>query len=264
MEITISLAQLSINLKNFQKNVDKLLYLIETLPTYNNHILVLPELWSSGFTSDLVTANDFNLSLLKQLKEISIAKNLYIAGSYILSATGNTFSNRLVIATPNNYEMPSYDKLHLIASMNEKRWFVPGNHLSIANPYGFEIGLALCYDLRFPELFRKLTLLGAKLFILPSQWPEKRISHFQKLISARAIENQAFFVAANTIGKVGNTHFGGHSTVVDYFGDVQLDIGKERDKISSVSIDTGKLEKWRKEFQVLLDQRDLDHLPVQK
>lgn len=262
MELTISIAQLTIDLNHFERNLDKLLYLIGNLPTYPNHLLILPELWSTGFTSDLSNASKFNLELLDQLRAISASRNLYIAGSYILSPSENLYSNRLVIVTPNHLKLPTYDKLHLIASMNEKNWFVAGNHLSIANLFGVKIGLAICYDLRFPELFRRLTSSGVKMFILPSQWPEKRIAHFQKLIAARAIENQTIFVSSNTIGKIGNTLFGGHSMVVDHFGDLQLDLLKKRDHIGTISIDVTKLDKWREKFPVLTDNRNLDSLPI--
>lgn len=262
MKITISIAQLTVNQSNFQKNVDKLLYLIETLHPDKNHLLLLPELWSTGFTPLLDEAADFNESLILNLNQLAQEKDLIIAGTYITKRKELGFANRLIVQSPHRDLQVNYDKIHLIASMREKEWFFPGNTIRMVNLLDIPFGLAICYDLRFPELFRRMSNNGAMVFLLPSQWPRKRISHFQKLIPARAIENQAVFVSANVVGNIGNTMFGGQSMVADQYGELILNLGEGEDKIESVEIDSTDIQNWRDEFPVLTDRQDVEDFPL--
>ena len=92
-----------------------------------------------------------------------------------------------------------YRKVHLFRLLDEQDWLAPGEALSLApTPWG-AVGLSICYDLRFPELYRPYAAAGARLILVVAEWPERRISHWGKLLQARAIENQAFMAGVNKV-----------------------------------------------------------------
>lgn len=264
MKIKISIAQLNLELGNFQKNVDKVLYLIDSLDTYPDHLLLLPELWSTGFTPKLAEAATFNAQLLQPLRQIATKRSISIAGSFVVQCEDGNYQNRLLLINPGQTQEVGYSKIHLIESMNEKKWFTPGKELTMARLFNVEFGFAICYDLRFPELFRRLNQNGALVYLIPAQWPQKRVSQFQKLLPARAIENQAIFIATNTVGMIGRTEFGGESMVVDQFGDVVLSANKSVDVILSTMIDTDPVINWRKKFPAQSDRKLIDQYPLMK
>ncbi|MHB8135263.1 MAG: nitrilase-related carbon-nitrogen hydrolase [Anaerolineaceae bacterium] len=253
MEIKISIAQLNVIKNSYQVNLDKLLYLIDQLQIHKSHILLLPELWSTGFTSKLKNANGFNLEAIDILSTRAKERNIAICGSYILKNETNQFVNRLVVTTPSAKIFAAYDKNKLFGQMREKEWFSPGRSLKIAKIFDHLFGLTICYDLRFPEIYRNYAKFKPQFFLVPSQWPSIRINHFKKLLSARSIENQAIFISANSVGKTGNINFGGNSIVTDYMGEIILDMQDKVDEIGSVIVNTDPLERWRKDFPVLDD-----------
>ncbi|CAB4918866.1 unannotated protein [freshwater metagenome] len=115
-------------------------------------------------------------------------------------------------------------------------------------------GLATCYDLRFPELFRALTAGGATAFIVTSGWPTLRIAHWDTLTAARAIENQAWMIACNEVGAQPGISLGGHSVVIDPLGAVVERAG-EAEEILYAEVDPGASTAWREQFPALADIR---------
>jgi len=253
MEILFSIAQVTINNKNFRENVDKLLYLIDELGLHENHILLLPELWSTGYTTNLDEAAKNNLELIGTLSEISTEKKMVICGSYILQNDFRKFSNRFVVVCPGIGVAAEYDKTKLFHQMDEHNLFFPGNSLSIVKLFENTFGLSICYDLRFPEIYRQYAQYKTQFHLIPMQWPASRIDQLNKLMMARAIENQAFFISANSVGESGQTIFGGNSKIIDYLGNVIVDMGNLVDTISTVKLDTNQQERWRNDFPVLND-----------
>ncbi len=123
----------------------------------------------------------------------------------------------------------------------------------VACPLG-ATGLATCYDLRFPELFRGLVDSGAQSFVIPSGWPERRITHWQALARARAIEDQAFVLGCNQVGTHAGVPLGGVSLVIDPQGEVLAEAGAE-EQVLSVSVDPERVTAWRAAFPALADRR---------
>jgi predicted amidohydrolase len=120
-------------------------------------------------------------------------------------------------------------------------------------PWGLT-GIAICYDLRFPELLRRYAVQGAKLIIIPAEWPIERIDHWRALLQARAIENQAYIVATNSAGKTGDKIFGGHSAVIDPWGKVMVELG-EQPGLATVDIDLDYVDTVRARIPVFEDRR---------
>jgi predicted amidohydrolase len=116
------------------------------------------------------------------------------------------------------------------------------------------LGLATCYDLRFPEMFRALLDGGAEVVLMPAAWPAKRVHHWRLLTLARAVENQSYVVACNTAGTHAGVPMGGGSMVVDPWGDVLAE-GGTGEEVLVADLDLELLRSTRESFPVLADRR---------
>ncbi|WP_414052227.1 carbon-nitrogen family hydrolase [Macrococcus animalis] len=201
------------------KNIEKVRSWIATLKDIE--IAVLPEMWNTSY-------------MLNQLQEITsengereitaiseLAKQYHInivAGSITVKENGKIF-NRAIVINKMGEVIHQYDKLHLVPMLDEPSYLTEGNKISIFEINNVKMGIIICYDLRFPELSRKLTLKGIEVLFVVAEWPVERIDQFEKLLYARAIENQVYVIASNSIGKCNGTIFGGKSMVINPLGD---------------------------------------------
>jgi predicted amidohydrolase len=138
--------------------------------------------------------------------------------------------------------------------MEEDQYLVPGDHLTQAETRWGSLGLAICYDLRFPEIFRAYAIAGARMVLLPSEWPHPRLEHWRTLIRARAIENQMFVIACNRVGVSKETTFCGHSAIIDPWGETVIE-GGESPTLLTAEIDVDRVEEVQKKIPVLRDRR---------
>ncbi len=251
MIIYFSSVQINCIQNKFEENLKNAVKFLNNLPEYERHLVLLPELWTSGFTDNLSEAYEANLSILNIISDIAKVKNLVIAGSYIIKDE-NDFYNQLIVVNSNGKELAKYNKNHLFPQLREKILFRKGTNLSILNIWDIKVSLAICYDLRFPELFRNYALERSEVCILPAQWPKKRIYHYKSLLVGRAIENQMVFLSTNTCGRVENTDFGGGSSLIDATGNIIFELNNQEQSISK-SIDIQEVLDLRKNFPVLSD-----------
>ena len=148
----------------------------------------------------------------------------------------------------------TYSKLHLFRLMAEEKFLTAGEGPTIVEtPWG-KMGLAICYDLRFPELFRWYALNGVSAVIIPAEWPHPRLMHWRTLLRARAIENQMFIIACNRVGSKGNDRFFGHSAIVDPWGETIIE-GGESEMLLTATVDLASVEAVRKKIPVFADRR---------
>jgi predicted amidohydrolase len=187
-------------------------------------IIVLPELWATGFAYEKLPALAGTIpEVLEKLQKLSAEYQVIIAGS-LPEYSDNSYFNTLFI-TGTEGTVGTFRKQRLFSPMAEDTFFAPGTCSSpVHTSFGPVAGL-VCYDLRYPELLRDQTALGANLLVVPAQWPAARINHWRILVQARAIENQMFVVAANRCGKTADTTFGGHSMIVGPDGAILLEAG---------------------------------------
>jgi predicted amidohydrolase len=179
---------------------------------------------------------------------------MFIVGSTLSALGGEKYGNTLTVFSPQGRMLAEYSKIHLFRLMQEEKYLTAGNQpVCVDLPFG-RAGLAICYDLRFPELFRGYALAGADLVFLPSEWPRPRLSHWQTLVRARAIENQIFMVAVNRVGRDTANEFFGHSLVVDPWGEI-LTEGGEGEELITVEIDPLKVQEARRKIPILQDRR---------
>jgi predicted amidohydrolase len=138
--------------------------------------------------------------------------------------------------------------------MNEDQHLAAGQHLTTVETSWGQSGLAICYDLRFAEIFRTYALQGVNLVYLPAEWPHPRLAHWQTLLRARAIENQMYMVGVNRVGTDGTHQFFGHSAIINPWGDTILE-GGESEALLTATIDTDIVAKVRDQIPVFKDRR---------
>lgn len=148
----------------------------------------------------------------------------------------------------------SYDKTHLFTPMGEDNYYTPGDRLCTFSLDGVKCGLIICYDVRFPELTRSLTLPGLDMLFVVSQWPKVRTFHLRSLTTARAIENQMFLVCCNSCGTAGQTVYGGNSAIIDPWGET-VALAGESEEILTADCDLQILENIRGSIPVFRDRR---------
>lgn len=238
-------------------------------------LIVLPELWAPGYfyfsewRDRAETLEGETVSIMAEVAaEIgavvhmgSVLERAAIDGTEAQSDSSRGLWNTSVVLGRDGRRLASYRKMHPFGfGEGEPTLIDAGTQLS-AVPIGPEAapdsviaGLATCYDLRFPELFRELVTAGSMLFTIPAAWPAARREHWQVLGRARAIENQAFVVQCNTAGTHAGVELGGHSQIVSPRGDVLAQAGGD-EEVLEVDIDLDDLEEYRHSFPVLADRR---------
>ena len=217
MKMKISIAQFKSELGKITENFSTAARLIEA--AQNSDVILLPELWSTGYyPTPVENFADVDGERTKQFL-CAVAKKFsvnIIGGSVIVDSGGKIF-NRCIVINRQGEIVATYDKTHLFSFAQEDKVFSAGNKISIVELDGVRCGLAICYDLRFPEFFRKIALAGAEIIFIPATWSLKRLTPRQILTKARAIENQIFIVFANSSGK---------SEVVNPRGEVVVESGR--------------------------------------
>ena len=221
-------------------------------------IAVLPELWISG-AFDLPLAREVAAPLdspvIARIREMAASAGTWVhAGSYAERLPDGRTFNTAVLVGPDGEIVATYRKRHLFGFADGERTLITaGDALVVAETPLGHTGLATCYDLRFPEMFRDLLDVGAETFLLASGWPTTRISHWRVLAQARAIEDQAWVAACNAVGSHAGITLGGHSIVVDPQGTIIAEAGGE-ETVVYADIEPGRAREWRETFPVLGDR----------
>ncbi len=254
MNPVISLAQMHIEPGNLERNVSTAFAMIEDATKRKSSVVLLPELWSSGY--DLDQAEKYASEtpyILQALAQMANHHGISIGGS-LLENSGQGIYNTFYWVSPREGIL-SYRKIHLFRLMEEDRWLSPGDHLQIVSTELGKAGLAICYDLRFPELFRRYALDSATLFLLSAEWPLKRIQHWQTLLRARAIENLCFMFAVNCVGPAYKDVFGGASAVLSPWGETLAEGSQTNEELITAQIDLNQLERARSFLPIYQDRR---------
>lgn len=228
-------------------------------------LVVLPELWAVGaFAVDLFVEHSQRVDgpIATALSGIAARTGTWIFGGSIPEDCGPGFANTALVFAPDGSLAASYRKMHLFGfNGGETTVMMAGDQLAIfPSPLGLT-GLATCYDLRFPELFRAMVDRGAQAFVIPSGWPERRVSHWKVLARARAIENQSYVLACNQTGTHAGVPMAGSSMIVDPQGEVIAEAGSG-EQVLSATLDPTRVAAWRAAFPALSDRRaDWRELP---
>lgn len=217
-------------------------------------LVILPELWLSGaFDTPMALAT---AEPLDGPTFASLALGRYLHAGSLAEATDGRPYNTSVVVGPSGAAEAVYRKIHLFGfDGGEADAFSAGSEPVVwASPWG-RLGLATCYDLRFPELFRALVDQGAEGFLIPTGWPAKRIARWDLLAQARAVENQAWVLGVNAVGTHAGVTMGGRSVVISPKGEVLARGSDDSEEILRVEVDLAAAAEWRSEFPALADRR---------
>lgn len=218
-------------------------------------LLLLPELWNAG-AFDLTLNRDIAQPIDGPLPTALAAKarehGIWLHGGSFCERDGDSLFNTSVLFNPLGELVTTYRKVHVFTYAGEHETMTPGDRYTLVQtPLGLT-GLATCYDLRFPEMFRDMQLAGAQAFLIPSGWPVPRISQWNALLPARAVETQAWVIACNQVGQQGTYTLGGHSAIIDPLGGVLAAGGSEAEFLEArIDLDIGI--KWRRDFPATQD-----------
>ena len=220
-------------------------------------LVILPELWPTGFMaydryhpeSEAIDGPTASL-----IADKAARLNAWIhGGSFVEKKDGNYYNTSVLFDRKGNLAA-SYRKIHLYShNCREPELLTPGNELVVTETEFGTIGLATCYDLRFPELFRKLTDMGAVMFLVAACWSAPKDDDWDLFNRARALENTAWLISCNAAGGQGGMRHTGRSKIVDPWGTVIAN-SAHRETIVTAEIDPGLARRVREEYPVLKDR----------
>ena len=214
-------------------------------------IIVLPEMFSTGFTMNTAAAESMDGETVKWLKLEAERKKCVIAGS-LLVHDGEKYFNRLFWMKPDGNFL-TYDKRHLFRLSGEEKIFTAGNKKLITELGGWKICPMVCYDLRFPVWSRRTPKEDYDVLIYSANWPQKRIAAWNQLLPARAIENQSYVVGVNRCGKDGNNaEHPGNSVAFDFTGK-KINTKDSGEFIETITLSYSELQQFRSHYPFHLD-----------
>lgn len=258
--LTVSLVQMDCRLGEPGHNFDRAAVHVAEAARRGSGLVLLPELWSTAYALDRAAELASPLANTPEaggwfgrFAALARENGVWLAGS-LLEARGGRFYNCLALYGPDGCLHAVYRKAHLFRLMAEEQYLAAGEDAVVVDtPWG-KTGLAICYDLRFPELFRRYALAGARLLLLPAEWPHPRRTHWRTLLRARAIENQCFVAACNRIGTTGSNTFFGASALIDPWGETLVE-GGEAEMVLTATIDLAQVDAVRQRIPIFADRR---------
>lgn len=217
----------------------------------NPDLIILPEMFTSGFTMKPANvAETMEGDTVKWMKERSRTIGSVLTGSIVIRDGERNF-NRLIWAMPTG-EVVYYDKRHRFSMAGEDADYTAGENPLVIEWKGWQISPFICYDLRFPAWSRQVA--GVDLMIYVANWPETRRHHWQKLLQARAIENQCFVAGVNRVGTDDNgLVYAGDSMLIDFNGE-PIRSASRSPSVLSCSLDKDALQEWRQRMPFLRDR----------
>ncbi|MDD2207133.1 MAG: carbon-nitrogen family hydrolase [Aminobacterium sp.] len=222
-------------------------------------MIVLPEDWSTGFSDEMFHhMEDFIEPIdgpsVTLLKECAKKHNVWILGGSIGTQFEDGMRNTAFLLNRNGEIVGDYSKMHLYRDMDEDVAYKHGTDMNVYDTELGKVGIAICYDLRFCELFRTYALRGADVVIETSDFPNPRVNHWRTLLLARAIENQMFIIACNRVGASPMGTYCGHSMIIDPWGEVIAE-GGDQEEIVTGSVDFSETQKIRDTIHMFRDRR---------
>mgnify|MGYP001350197664 CR=1 FL=1 len=252
-DLTVTLVQTALDWEDVDANLDALTAKLAKIDQ-STDLIVLPEMFSTGFSMNPHRlAEPMSGKAVAWLRRMAAAKDAVVTGSLMIAENGRYY-NRLIWALPDG-ALAHYDKRHLFRYAGEDKAYTAGSRRITWHFHGWRIRPFICYDLRFPVWTRNLGQ-AYDLALFVANWPARRALHWQTLLRARAIENQAYVIGVNRVGLDGKgLAHDGHSAVIAPTGEHLFEpIGDER--IFTVTLDGGLLERYREAFPVWMDADD--------
>ncbi|WP_223700580.1 carbon-nitrogen family hydrolase [Sutcliffiella deserti] len=256
MKWKIACIQFDVAFGNPEANIEKICNLIKEAGKDKPDIIVLPELWTTGYDltrlDKIADAGAFVTT--KLLKSCAKEQKSHIVGGSVAKKTNKGIYNTMLTVNKAGEVAGEYSKLHLFRLMDEHLFLQPGKTDGLFELDDITCAGFICYDLRFPEWIRAHTTKNAKAIFIVAEWPLARVDHWRTLLIARAIENQCYVIACNRSGADPKNTFAGHSMIISPWGEILAEAGEEEATITA-TIDLDKVDEVRKQIPIFEDRR---------
>ncbi len=254
----IALAQIDCTPGDITKNLDHIDFYITKAKSDGNDLIVFPEMSDLGYDMKLILKNaqDWDSGPSQKISDLAKSNDIAVVAG-IAERDGDDVYNTLVIVDRTGKILGKYRKIHLITAkpICEHHHLKQGNALVLHTINGITCGFMTCYDIRFPEMARALTLSGAQMLITPSAFPLVRGEHWKTILTCRAIENQVYVAAPNRIGNDAGITFGGATRLIDPYG-VTISSASEIDStLITGNVDLNHLEQVRSKMKIQQDRQ---------
>ena len=234
-------------------NHAKLAALLAADPPEPGSLVVLPEMWATGFSLRVAGTTETPARETEAFLAAQAAQHgIGLLGGVVTTGPDGLGRNEAVLFGPDGHEAARYTKMHPFSYGEETKHFGRGSEVRLFEWQGFTVAPLICYDLRFPEVFRAAVRGGAEVFCVIANWPDVRVDHWRTLLKARAIENQAYVVGVNRCGHDPSLYYSGRSLIFGPRGEVLADGGSEEGTVKA-HLDRAALRAYRREFPALAD-----------
>lgn len=261
MKLNVSLVQMTVAQAEPEENLKKGERFIAEAARRGSDIICFPEMWTTGFGWAYNTrAVRDSLKIVDRVAAMAKRHRLWVTGSMLAPSPDGRPANTAFLFGPDGAVAARYDKIHLFGAIGEDRHVAAGGAPAVADtPWG-KAALAVCYDIRFPELFVSYALRGALMVFVPAAFPYPKLHHWKTLIRARAIEDQFFVIAANQVGaedldEAGIQTYAGSSAIIDPWGEPVIEAGETEEGVFTATLDLHKAAEIRSRMHVLQDRR---------
>lgn len=257
----IAVAQIDTPAERVDANLSMLFEYARKAKEEHCDLVVFPEMMDTGYNMAKIreTASTWDDKPFHAASRAASDHGLYLICN-LSERCGDRIYNSTAVFSPQGRLLGKYRKIHLADydPLYEGSTITPGERLETVSMGGMSFGLLTCYDLRFPEMSRALTLGGAKALILCSAWPFPRLPHLSTLIRARAIENQVYLIACNRVGREEGLTFCGSSCIVDPYGVIVSAAAEVGEFLITGHVDPRSIDRVRSKMPVLLHRRPVD------
>ncbi len=253
--VRVCSAQITSSWENPEKTLIKAEVFIRHASDCGAKLVCFPEQFSTGWDPcPRKNIQDPNDSILSTLKVFAKDYHIGILGSFREKHDPLPKNTAVVIANDGRI-LATYSKMHLFSFSHEHEGNTPGNGLGIFALESLICGIAICYDLRFPELFRAYARRDVQIIFIPAAWPQNRIGFWELFIKARAAENQMYVLGVNTTGNTPVDEYSGASMTADPRGTI-INHANEAEQLLFSDIDPAEVERARRDFPVERDRKD--------
>jgi len=247
--------QLDIVWEEKAANFAKVRALVEAVDAAPGSLIVLPEMFATGFSMNVARIRESEARETEAfLAALARGRRAFVIGGVVHADTDGRGRNEALVLDPEGRRVARYCKMHPFSFAGEDRHYASGEG-PVTFAWGeFTVAPFICYDLRFPEIFRDAVGRGADCFAVIACWPRPREGHWLTLLQARAIENQACVIGVNRVGSDPKAAYSGRSVIIDPRGRVLADAGSGEGVVAA-DLDREALAQYRREFPALADMR---------
>lgn len=261
MNMNVSIAQMDVATADPEANLKKGEFWVAEAARRGSDVICMPEMWTTGFdwNENRRLAADQE-RVIERIGDMAERHSIWIGGSVLALDEDGRPANTFLLFDDRGRVAGRYGKIHLFGLIHEDEHLAPGKALcAVETPWG-TAGLSVCYDIRFPELFRSYALRGAKFIFTSAAFPAARRRHWRTLLRARAIENQLYMIGVNQtggeeLGADGATLYGGSSAIIDPWGEAVVEAGEAVECLLTATLDIDRVDEIRGRIKVLQDRR---------